>query len=387
MVPEHIESLLAEMESRKGSDLYLTHGSPPALRVGDSIVLLTVNLLTDTDITRYISQVLTLEQRDEYHSTFELNTALNWTEDARFRVNVFRQQAHDGMVIRRIQMEIPTVAELKLPHVYGEMALMKRGLVLVAGPTGSGKTTSLAAMVGHRNSFGQGHIITIEDPIEFIHRHQQCIITQRDVGLDTYSYSIALKNALRQRPDMVVIGEIRDREVMEQAIYFAETSHLCIATIHANNSSQAIERILNFFPEERHPQVLLNLSLNLRAVLSQRLIHNNKNGSTLALEVMINRGLIKQLILEGKIRQIHEMIEKGVSEGMQSFDQHLFELYKADEISEVTALAESDSSANLQLKISQLKRDRGTKGGIVSEMLVSPFRASSGGDSVTKTEF
>jgi twitching motility protein PilU len=387
MIPDHIESLLAEMQSRKASDLYLTHDSPPALRVGDEIVKLSQNPLTDTDIARYISQVLTLEQRDEFHSTFELNTALNWTEDARFRVNVFRQQAHDGMVIRRIQMEIPTTAELKLPAVYGEMALLKRGLVLVAGPTGSGKTTSLAAMVGHRNAHGQGHIITMEDPIEFIHRHNQCIVTQRDVGLDTYSYSIALKNALRQRPDMVVIGEIRDREVMEQAIYFAETSHLCIATIHANNSSQAIERILNFFPEERHAQVLLNLSLNLRAILSQRLIPNTAGKSSLALEIMINRGLIRQLIVEGKIRQIHEMIEKGRDEGMQSFDQHLFEMCKTEEISEAVAMAESDSSANLQLKLSQMKRDKGMKGGIVSEMLVTPIRTSSGGDSNSRNEF
>lgn len=387
MIPEHIESLLQEMQSRKGSDLYLTHDSPPGLRVGEEIIMLTQNPLTENDIARYISQVLTLEQRDEFHSTFELNTALNWTDDARFRVNVFRQQAHDGMVIRRIQMEIPTVDELKLPPVYGELALMKRGLVLVAGPTGSGKTTSLAAMVGHRNTHGQGHIITVEDPIEFIHRHRQCIVTQRDVGLDTYSYSIALKNALRQRPDMVVIGEIRDREVMEQAIYFAETSHLCIATIHANNSSQAIERILNFFPEERHAQVLLNLSLNLRAVLSQRLVPNQEGKSALALEVMVNRGLIKQLIVEGKIRQIHEMIEKGRDEGMQSFDQHLFDLYKAGEISESTALAESDSSANLQLKISQLKRDRGARGGIVSEMLVAPLRAVGTEGPSIKTEF
>jgi twitching motility protein PilU len=385
MNPEHIQALLDEMQTRKGSDLYLTHDSPPALRVGDEIVLLSQAALNDNDLARYISQILTLEQRDEFDSTFELNTALNWSDDARFRVNVFRQQAHAGLVIRRIQLEIPTLGDLHLPAVYGEMALMKRGLVMVAGPTGSGKTTSLAAMVGHRNCNGQGHIITVEDPIEYIHRHNQCIVTQRDVGLDTYSYSIALKNALRQRPDMVVIGEIRDREVMEQAIYFAETSHLCVVTIHANNSSQAIERVLNFFPEERHAQILLNLSLNLRAVLSQRLVPNLQGANTLALEVMINRGLIRQLIIEGKVRQIHEMIEKGTSEGMQSFDQHLFELYKAGTISEEIALAESDSSANLQLKLSQLKRERGSKGGIVSEMLVA--RRQSGGIVTESSDF
>ncbi len=206
-------------------------------------------------------------------------------------------------------------------------------------------------MVGHRNKFGSGHIITVEDPIEFVHKHDQCIISQRDVGLDTYSYTIALKNALRQRPDMVVIGEIRDREVMEQAIHFAETGHLCLATLHANNASQAIERVLNFFPEERHPQILLNLGLNLRAVLSQRLVRNLRGSRTLALELMLNNGLIRQLIEENKIRHIREMIEKGSLEGMQTFDQHLYTLLREQIISEEVALAEADNPSNLRLKL------------------------------------
>ena len=359
MSHDHIHALLEQMQQARASDLYLTHASPPAMRVGDHITLLSAEPLQDADLARYISQLLTAEQQDEFQSSFELNTAFSWNADARFRVNVFRQQAHDGLVIRRIQMDIPTLDQLMLPPVYGDMALLKRGLILIAGPTGSGKSTSLAAIIGHRNQHGHGHIITVEDPIEFIHGHGQCIVTQRDVGLDTYSYSIALKNALRQRPDMVVIGEIRDRDVMEQAIYFAETSHLCIATIHANNAAQVIERVINFFPEERQAQILTNLSLNLRAVLSQRLVKNTAGSKTLTTEILLNRGLIRQLISEGKIRQIREMIEKGGNEGMHTFDQHLFELVKSGTIDEETAIAEADSVANFQLAMTQFKTERG----------------------------
>lgn len=355
MSVEHINILLEAMVTRRASDLYITHGAPACLRINDIIAPINRAALTDEDIARLIGQLLTAEQADEFHSTFELNMALNFNEAARFRVNVFRQQAHDGIVIRRIENNIPNFETLRLPAIYGELAMEKRGLILVSGQTGSGKSTSLAAMVGHRNTYGQGHIITVEDPIEFVHQHGKCIVTQRDVGLDTYSYALALKNALRQRPDMVVIGEVRDREVMEQAIYFAETGHLCIATIHANNASQTIERVINFFPEERHAQILLNLSLNLRATLSQRLMRTIDGGRTLALEIMLNRGLIKQHIELGKIRQLREMIEKGNSEGMQTFDQHLLRLYAQGTISEEVALAESDSVANLRLQIQNLK--------------------------------
>ena len=350
-----IETLLHEMVTQRASDLYLTFGSPAVLRVGDDMISLGDSPLSDDDITRVMDQLLSDDQRDEFQSTLELNIGFGWNDQARFRMNVFRQQTHPGIVIRRIQMEIPRLEELNLPSVYGDLVLLKRGLILVAGPTGSGKSTSLAAMIGHRNNHGNGHVVTIEDPIEFVHRHNRCIITQRDVGLDTYSYAIALKNALRQRPDLIVIGEVRDREVMEQAIYFAETSHLCIATIHANNSSQAIERVLNFFPEERHQQILINLSLNLRAVLSQRLVTTVDQNRTLALEVMLNQGLITQLIEEGKVRQIREMIEKGTHEGMQTFDQCLLELYQKGTIREEVAIAESDSPSNLRLLISHSK--------------------------------
>ena len=226
-------------------------------------------------------------------------------------------------------------------------------------------------MVGHRNGHSTGHIITVEDPVEFIHQHNKCIITQRDIGLDTKSYAVALKNALRQKPDLVVIGEVRDREVMEQAIHFAETSHLVVATLHANNASQAIERVLNFFPEEMRPQVLLNLALNIRGVLVQRLVSNTSGGRTLVYEIMLNQGLIRQLILEGKIRQIGEMIEKNANEGMQTFDMHLLDLYIKNIITEEVAMAEADIPANLQLKLSQYKRSQGIGRTMVSEMLVS----------------
>ncbi len=355
MTVDHINTLLNQMVEQRASDLYLTHDSAPAFRIDDVITPYPTAALKDDDIARYFGQLFTQDQQDEFHSTFELNMALNFSETVRFRVNAFRQQAHDGLVIRRIENNIPSLEELGLPPIYGELAMLKRGLILVSGQTGSGKSTSLAAMVGHRNTHGHGHIITIEDPIEFVHQHKQCIVTQRDVGLDTYSYALALKNALRQRPDLVVIGEVRDREVMEQAIYFAETGHLCIATIHANNASQTIERVINFFPEERHQQILLNLSLNLRGTLSQRLVRTEDGKRTLALEIMLNRGLIKQHIEKGKIRQLREMIEKGTTEGMQSFDQHLLDLFQRKLISEQTAIAESESAANLSLMIQTAK--------------------------------
>ena len=346
-----INQLLSEMVRRKASDLYLTFQCTPALRIADAILPVGEKVLEDDDLESLFRQITSEMQRDEFMSTLELNAALSWQDASRFRVNVLRQQGHLAIVIRRIQMEIPGLQELSLPQMYGDIVMMKRGLVLIVGPTGSGKTTSLAAMVGHRNKYGAGHIITVEDPIEFVHKHDQCIITQRDVGLDTYSYAIALKNALRQRPDMVVIGEVRDREVMEQAIHFAETGHLCVATLHANNSSQAIERVLNFFPEERHPQILVNLALNLRAVLSQRLVRNLRGGRTLALELMLNNGLIKQLIEENKIRHIREMIEKGSLEGMHTFDQHLYQLLRDEVISEEVAISEADNPSNLRLRV------------------------------------
>lgn len=350
-----ISELLDSMLREKASDLYITFGTVPSLRVDEQILRVGNEPLDDDIINTYLSEILTPEQRDEFETTLEFNTALPWGNNARFRINVFRQQQHNGAVIRNISMRIPTPEALNLPKVYTDLIMLKRGLVLVVGPTGSGKTTSLAAMIGHRNRHGYGHIVTIEDPIEFIHSHEQCIVSQRDVGIDTYSYGMALKNALRQRPDVILIGEIRDRETMEHAISFAETGHLCVATLHSNNANQTIERILNFFPEDKHPQILSNLALNLRGIVSQRLV-TTKGGDkrALAVEIMLNNGLIRQLIEEGKVRQIKELIERGQTDGMCTLDQSLLELWKQGIITDEAAIAEADNSANMRLGLRQL---------------------------------
>lgn len=338
----------------RASDLYLTVGAPPSIRIDETIKRIGESLLDDAAMDTYIESLLSPDQRDEFDTTLELNTAIPWGDNARFRVNVFKQQQHNAIVVRNISLHIPTIEELGLPQPYADLIMMKRGLVLVVGPTGSGKTTSLAAMIGHRNTHGIGHIVTIEDPIEFVHAHKQCIVSQRDVGIDTYSFGMALKNALRQRPDVILIGEIRDRETMEHALSFAETGHLCVATLHSNNANQTIERILSFFPEDKHSQILANLALNLRGIVSQRLVPAlDGNQRALAVEIMLNNGLIKQLIEEGKIRQIKEMIERGQSEGMCTLDQSLLELWKQNLISEDVAAAEADNSANMRLAIRQ----------------------------------
>lgn len=371
MTHNTIEVLLETMLRENASDLYITYGAPASIRVEEHIAQVGTAPLNDEIIIQYLDTLLSEEQRDEFDTTLEFNTAFEWKDNARFRINVFRQQQHNGIVIRRINTQIPSIESLCLPDIYSKLILEKRGLLLVVGPSGSGKSTSLAAMVGHRNRHGYGHIITIEDPIEFIHQHEKCIITQRDVGVDTFSYGMALKNALRQRPDLIVIGEIRDREAMENAMNFAETGHLCVATLHANNAHQTIERIINFFPEEKHPQILANLALNLRGILSQRLVECvQPNKRALAVEIMLNNGLIRQLIEEGKVRQIKELIERGVSDGMCTMEQSLIKLYNDGIISADSAIAESDNPANMRLT---LRKDQiVSKANIDSIMKVSP---------------
>jgi twitching motility protein PilU len=346
--------LLDKMVEHQASDIYITYGCPASLRLSDSILPLG-EPVTDEMLQGYLNEVLTEDQLDEFDATLEFNTSIPWREESRFRINVFKQQQHVGIVLRKINTQIPSLQQLGLPPVYADLVMQPRGLILVVGQTGSGKSTSLAAMIGHRNRHGTGHIITIEDPIEFVHQHEGCIVSQRDVGIDTYSFGIALKNALRQRPDVVLIGEIRDRETMEHAINFAETGHLCLATLHANNANQAIERIVNFFPEEKHPQILLNLALNLRAILSQRLLLSKSGGRHLAVEIMINSGLIRNLIEEGKVRDIKEMMEKGTDQGMQTFDQSIFALYTQGLITAEVAIAEADNTANMKLNINQIE--------------------------------
>lgn len=344
--------ILAEFIKSGASDCYFTVGSPPAFRFNNNIKTQEKARLTQDNIEKILKELLTEDAILEFESTLEYNTAIVWN-DARFRMNIFRQRKQTGIVLRRIRTDIPSIEQLELPKIYGELILEKRGLILLVGATGSGKSTSLAAMLGHRNISGSGHVVTVEDPIEFIHEHNQCIFTQRDVGIDTYSFGIALKNTLRQSPDVIVIGEIRDRETMEHAIIFAETGHLCLATLHANNANQAIERIINFFPEEKHKQILLNLSLNLKAILSQRLAPNIRGERSIAVEILLNNGIIRDLIADGRVKEIREHIEKGRDLGMQSFEQALFTLYSAGIITEQVALAESDNPANLRLVIKQ----------------------------------
>ena len=338
---------------QQASDIYLTYGTPPCLRVGDKITPYRPEVLDDITLEYFLSTLLSEQELNEFESTLEINTSVNWQNRARFRINAYRQQQHTALVIRRIETQIPEAEALGLPKAYQELAMLKRGLILIVGQTGCGKSTSLAAMLHHRNLHGTGHIITIEDPIEFIHTPINCIISQRDIGIDTYSYGMALKNALRQKPDVILIGEIRDRDAMEHALNFSETGHLCLATLHSNNASQTIERILGFFPEEKHPQVLLNLSMNLRGILAQRLVPTIEENFVPATEVMLNEGLISRLIMEGNIKEIHDVMEKNREVGMQTFDQHLVDMYHDGIISKEVVFAECDNASSAKLSIKQ----------------------------------
>ena len=359
MQPSIVFNYLIEMHQRDATDLYLTVGFPPSLRVRDAIQSLSSTILSDKDLDGILSQILTTRQRRDFEMRNELNIAFDMGDYGRYRINVMQQRHHPALVIRRIISKIPEFTDLSLPPIFESLSLIKRGLVLVTGMTGSGKSTTLASMIDYRNRHEEGHIITIEDPIEYYHDHKKSIITQREVGTDTDSYATALKNALRQRPDVILVGEIRDREVMEQALTAAETGHLCLATLHTNNAYQAIERIVNFFPEEQFKQVRLNLATNLKAIISQRLIPALPTGMTLALEIMLNEGHIRELILEGKIAKIRDMLESNAASGMCSFDQSLLELFKKNLISEEVALQNSDMPADLKMKIKQLHLSSG----------------------------
>ena len=347
------KAILDFFVEKNASDLYLTVGAPPCIRLHSVLERYPFDPLTEQEIQVIMKDLVSEKGLAEFRNSFEFNSAITWEETRRFRINLFRQKQSTGIVIRRVQTEIPTIDSLLLPKIYGELIMEKRGLILVVGQPGSGKSSTLAAMIGHRNRHGSGHIITIEDPIEFEHTHENCIITQRDVGTDTMSYGSALKNALRQMPDVIVIGEVRDADTMENAMAFAETGQLCIATLHANNANQAIERVVNFFPEEKRKQVLMSLSLNLRAIISQRLVRNVMNTRSLASEVMLNIGQIRDLILAGNIKEMREHIERGTSSGMQIFEQALLRLYEDEIITEEMALAEADSPANLRMAMRQ----------------------------------
>jgi twitching motility protein PilU len=347
-----IYDLLRALVARKGSDLFITAGFPPAMKVDSKMTPVSQQALTPQHTAMLVRSIMNDRQAAEFEATKECNFAIHPAGIGRFRVNCFVQQGAVGAVLRVITTTIPNFEDLKLPPVLRDIAMTKRGLVLFVGGTGSGKSTSLAAMIGYRNENSHGHIITIEDPVEFVHPHKNCMITQREVGVDTDSWEAALKNTLRQAPDVILIGEIRDREVMEHAIAFAETGHLCLGTLHANNSNQAMDRIINFFPEERRQQLLMDLSLNLKAVVSQRLIPVKEGkGRAAAVEIMLNSPLISDLIFKGEVHEIKEIMKKSRELGMQTFDQALFDLYEAGRIGYEDALRFADSTNEVRLAI------------------------------------
>lgn len=347
-----INDLLRLMVSRKGSDLFITAEFPPAIKVDGSIAKVSQQPLTPNHTMALARSIMSDRQMAEFERTKECNFAIAPAGVGRFRVNAFIQQGRVGLVLRTIPAEIPTIDKLGLPQVLKDVAMTKRGLCIFVGATGSGKSTSLAALVDWRNEHSYGHIITVEDPIEFVHPHKNCIVTQREVGLDTDTWEAALKNTLRQAPDVILMGEIRDRETMEHAVAFAETGHLCLATLHANSANQALDRIINFFPEERREQLLLDLSLNLRGMISQRLLpRQGAKGRAAALEVMLNTPLISDLIAKGNVVEIKEIMKKSRELGMQTFDQALFDLFESGTVSYEDALRNADSVNDLRLHI------------------------------------
>ena len=357
---------LTELAGPGGSDLYVTADAPPTWRGDKGFVKLREKPLAADELDRIIGSLLNEKQTKEFAVTGEFNMAKVIDGIGRFRLNLFKQRERPGVVARIIRSKIPTLADLNLPSLLGDMVMEKRGLIFVVGGTGSGKSTSLAAMINHRNESAPGHIITIEDPVEFAHDHKQCIVTQREVGVDTDSFDAALKNTLRQHPDLILIGEIRDRSTMEHALNIAETGHLAMATLHANNANQAIERVVNFFPNEMHHQVLLNLSMNLRGIISQRLVRKEGGGRAAAIEIMLNQGYIKELIGKGEVKELKKAMEDNVQSGMQTFDQALLRLYTNKEITEDTALAEADNAGDLKMKIKQVQIAGGGAGGLKS---------------------
>lgn len=349
---ETLRRLLEVVVEKSASDLFITTNFPPALKLNGQLHTLGSQRLTEHDVSQFAETMTTEPQRDAFSQFHELNFAYETENSGRFRVNIMLQKGRGAIVLRRIPRLIQTIDELGLPPVVKTIALEKRGLVLIAGSSGSGKSTTLASMVDYRNRHSAGHIITIEDPIEFVHDHHKSIVHQREIGMDTESWQVALKNTLRQSPDVIMIGEIRDHETMQQAIAFAETGHLCMATIHSNNANQALDRVMNFFPIERRHQLLHDMSLNLKAVVSQRLIpHQNEEARVPAVEVLLQSPFVSELIVRGEINGLKELMEKDLQFGMQTFDRSLCELEASGQISEQTAVGYADSANNVRLKI------------------------------------
>lgn len=348
----YVQKLLRGMLERGSSDLFITSEAAPSVKVNGELVPLTQNILNEMNARMLVRSIMNDFQLRQFEEDKECNFSISLPGTARFRVNAFTQRGCSGMVLRHIPTEIPSLDHLALPEILRDLAMTKRGLVIFVGATGSGKSTSLAAMLDHRNANSKGHIVTIEDPIEFIHQHKSCLITQRELGLDTGSYELALKNTLRQAPDVILLGEIRDRQTMEYAVAYAETGHLCLTTLHANSANQAIDRIINFFPEERRTQLLMDLSLNLKAVVSQRLVRTNDgNGRVPAVEVIINTPLMADLILRGDVSGMKELAAKSVEQGMCTFDQALFTLIENRQITVNEGLRNADSITDLRLRL------------------------------------
>jgi len=362
-----MHDLLKLMLTKRGSDLFITAGFPPAIKIDGKIIPQSNQVLTPQHTAELVRAVMNDRQAAEFESTKECNFAISPAGIGRFRCNAFVQQSRIGLVCRTIAQKIPTLEELGMPPVLKDIALSKRGLVIFVGGTGTGKTTSLAALVDYRNENSYGHIITLEDPIEYVHAHKNCVVTQREVGIDTDTWEAGLKNTLRQAPDVILMGEIRDRETMDYAIAFAETGHLCLATLHANSANQAIDRIINFFPEERRHQLLMDLSLNLRGMISQRLIPmKDRKGRVPAVEIMLNSPLMADLIFKGEVAELKDLMKRSRELGMQTFDQSLFDIYENNLISYEDALRNADSinDLRLQIKLNSKHSDRDLNAGI-----------------------
>ena len=366
-----VNDLLRLMVSRQGSDLFLTADFPPAIKVDGKVTKVSPQPLTGQHTLALTRAIMNDKQAAEFERTKECNFAVSPTGIGRFRVNAFITQGNVGLVMRTIPQTVPTIDTMNLPQILKDVAIGKRGLVIMVGATGSGKSTTLAAMVDYRNENSFGHIITVEDPIEFVHPHKNCIVTQREVGIDTDGWEAALKNTLRQAPDVILMGEIRDRETMEHAVQFAETGHLCMATLHANSANQALDRIINFFPEERRAQLLMDLSLNLKALVSQRLLPRQEGkGRVAAVEIMLNTPLISDLVFKGEVAEIKEIMKRSRELGMQTFDQALFDLYEGQAVTFEDALRNADSVNDLRLQIKlHSQRARSTDLGAGTEHL------------------